>query len=118
MLLEFISHALAFDLNWIAALILNNLHWVFALFAFVFIAEKGHRPVWHFLVFTGLLYAFGDILGLTGWILIPFILAGPFQLGIGLYFPEGSWPRRNFTIIVAIFLMVTIFINTFYLRLG
>ena len=118
MLLETLSHIMAFDFAWIAALILNNLHWVFALFAFAFIAEKGHRPVWHFLVLTALLYAFGDILGLTGWILVPFILAAPFQLGIDLFFPAGSWPRKNFALVVTIFLMVTTFINTFYFRFG
>ena len=116
MLLEFLSHLVSFDLAWIAALILSNLHWAFALFAFTFIGENGKRPVWHFLILIAMLYAFGDILGLGGWILTPFILVIPFQLLIGCSFPEGSWPRRNFTKIVMIFLMVTIFINTFYFR--
>ncbi len=117
MLIETLSHLVAFDLGWIAALILANLHWVFAFAAFTFIAERGHCPVWNFLCLVGLLYAFGDFLGLTGWILTPFIIAVPFQLLIGLCFPEGSWPRRNFTIIVVLFIMTATFIHTFYLTL-
>ena len=116
MLLETLSHIMAFDFVWVAALILNNLHWVFALFAFAFIEEKGHRPVWHFLLTVGLLYAFSDIMGLAGWILIPAIVYVTFQLAFLIYFPEGSWPRKNFTKIIVVFLFVTAFINTLYFR--
>ncbi|MCX6798647.1 MAG: hypothetical protein NTW59_00950 [Candidatus Diapherotrites archaeon] len=114
MLVEFLSHLLSFDLNWIAGLIMNNLHWLFAFAAFVIIAEKGHKPVWHFLAIVGLLYAFSDILNLAGWILVPFIIALPVQLFVGLFFPEGGWVQKRFAIIVTFLLMALSFINTFY----
>ncbi|MBN2067797.1 MAG: hypothetical protein JW744_04985 [Candidatus Diapherotrites archaeon] len=114
MLLEFTSHLLAFDLNWLVMLILGNLHWVFALFAFTFIAEQGKRPVWHFLIAVGGLYAFSDIMGLLGWIFAPFFIIVAFQIFLMAYFPEGSWPRKNFVKIVYVFLPIICFIATFY----
>jgi len=115
MLLELLSHLLAFDLKWAAMLILGNLHWVFALFAFTFIAEKGKRPVWHFLTVVGLLYAFGDILGITSWVLIPAIIWATFQLFLGIFFHKDSWARKHEIIIIVPFLLITAFINTFFL---
>ncbi len=117
MLLEFLSHAIAFDLAWIASLILGNLHWVFAIGAFVIIAEKGKKPIWHFLLIMGFLYAFLDVMELGGWILAPLIVLVPIQFFIILYFPEGSWPQRNFVKIVTVLFFALSFIHTFYFRL-
>lgn len=114
MLLEFLSHAMSFDLAWIASLIMGNLHWVFALGAFVVIAEKGKKPVWHFLVLIGFLYAFVDVMELGGWILVPMMLLVPLQLFIGLYFDEGTWMQRNFVKIVTVLIFALSFIHTFY----
>jgi len=112
--MEFISHAMAFDLAWIAGLILGNLHWLFAIAAFVIIAEKGKRPVWHFLVMILFLYAFLDILDLGGWILVPMFFLMALELLIGLYFPVGSWAQRNFVKIVTVLIFTLSFIHTFY----
>jgi len=117
MLLEFLSHLLSFDFVWIASLIMNNLHWLFALMAFVVIAEKGKRPVWHFLVLIGFLYAFVDVMAIGGWILAPILIMTAFQFFLGLYFPEGSWPQRNFIKIVTVAFFVVSFIHTFFFRL-
>lgn len=114
MLLEFLSHAMSFDLPWIASLIMGNLHWLFALGAFVVIAEKGKKPVWHFLVLIGFLYAFLDVMELGGWIMVPMIILAPLQIGIGLYFEEGTWMQRNFVKVVTVLIFVLSFINTFY----
>lgn len=117
MLLEFLSHAAALDLAWIASLILGNLHWVFAIMAFTIIAEGSKRSVWHFLVLMGFLYAFLDVMELGGWILAPLILMVPIQLFVGLYFPKGSWPERNFVKIVTVLFFALSFIHTFYFTL-
>lgn len=114
MLLEFLSHAMSFDLVWIASLIMGNLHWLFALGAFVVIAEKGKKPVWHFLVLIGFLYAFLDVMELGGWILVPMMLLAPLQISIGLYFEEGTWAQRNFVKIVTVLIFALSFIHTFY----
>ncbi len=112
--MEFISHALAFDLVWIASLIFGNLHWVFALVAFVIIAEKGKRPVWHFLVLIFFLYAFLDVMELGGWIIVPMFFLMALEFFIGLYFPEGSWVQRNFVKIVTVLIFALSFVHTFY----
>jgi len=113
MLLEFLSHALAFDLVWIVELVFGNLHWLFAIAFFVIIAEKGKRPVWHFLVMMGFLYAFLDIMEMGGWVLLPMIILVPLELFIGLYFREGTWPQRNFVKIVTVLIFALSFIHTF-----
>lgn len=117
MLLEFLTHAMAFDLAWIVQLVMGNLHWLFALMAFVFIAEKGHRPVWHFLVLIGFLYAFLDVMEMGGWILMPMIILAPFQIGFGLFFKEGTWPQRNFVKILTVLILVLSFVHTFIFTL-
>ena len=116
MLLEFLLHLLSFDLSWIAMLVLNNLHWVFALVAFTILAEGGKRTTWHFLVLIGFLYAFVDVMELGGWILLPMIILIPLELFIGLYFKEGTWPQRNFVKFVTVLIFVLSFIHTFFFR--
>ena len=118
MLIESLSHILAFDLPWVVWLIANNLHWLFALMCFVVIAEKAKKPVWTFLVLIGLLYAFGDLMEFGGWIMPSFLVILPFQFFLGLCFPQGSWVQKRFAILATIFIFVAAFINTFYLRVG
>ena len=117
MLLEFLSHLMSFDLVWIVELVLRNLHWVFAIAAFAVIAEKGKKPVWHFLVLVFFLYAFVDIMEIGGWILVPMLLLMILQLGIGLYFEESSWPQRNYVKIVVVLIFALSFVHTFYFAL-
>lgn len=114
MLLEFLSHAMAFDLGWIVSLVLGNLHWVFALFAFTIIAEKGKKPVWHFLVLMGFLYAFLDVMELGNWIMIPMLSLFTIELFIGLFFEDGTWMQRNFVKVVTVLIFALSFVHTFY----
>jgi len=116
MFIESMTHILALDLNWLVWLITNNLHWLFALMCFVILAEKSKKPIWTFIVLIGLLYAFVDVMDLGGWIMAPMLIVLPFQLFIGLFFPEGSIFQKKFAIIATIFIFVASFINTFYFR--
>jgi len=86
------------------------------LMCFVILAEKSKKPIWTFIVLIGLLYAFVDVMDLGGWIMAPMLIVLPFQLFIGLFFPEGSIFQKKFAIIATIFIFVASFINTFYFR--
>jgi hypothetical protein len=117
MLLEFLARLMSFDFVWIVDLVFGNLHWVFAIAFFVIIAEKGKKPVWHFLVMMGFLYAFLDVMEMGGWVLLPMIILVPLELVIGLYFREGSWPQRNFVKLVTVLIFALSFVHTFLFTL-
>lgn len=116
MLFEFLSHLLSFDLVWIASLILNNLHWVFALIAFVVISGNGKRWLWPFLCTIGLLWAIVDFLGIMGWLLVPIATFVIIQFFMTIYFENTRLEKHFLKIVVIVFLTLS-FINTFYFHL-
>ena len=67
MLLEFLSHLLSFDLSWIALLVLNNLHWVFALAAAAYIFFDYKKMLVPFILVVGMCWAAVDFSSVTGW---------------------------------------------------
>ena len=115
MFIEFMSHVLSLDLPWIAGFILGNLHWVFALFAYVIIAGQAKKPVWSFLLLMGGLYAALDIAGLAGWIFVPLLIFLPMNLVISIFL-EGTVFQKHATKILWAAFFVLAFINTFYFR--
>ncbi len=116
MLIEFLSHAAALDLGWIASFILGNLHWVFAFGAFVIISHSGRRPVWHFLVIVALLWAIVDMEHFLQLAFVPMLIFVPLDWSIRIFMENTSMEKHILKIIVLVFLFLT-FINTFYFRL-
>jgi len=115
MLLEFLLHALSFDLGWIAMLILGNLHWVFALFVYVGILSKGKRTVWPFLMLVFSLYAAVDLAGLAGWIFVPILIFIPLNFLLAIYLEGTSLEKHSLKITFFLFFFFT-FIHTFYFK--
>ena len=112
MLTEFLAHALAFDLVWIVGLIFNNLHWLFALGAFVVIANNGKRPVWHFLLTIGLLWAIIDLELFMNLAFAPMLIFVPLNWSIRIFTKDTSLEKHGLKIIVVVFLLLA-FVNTF-----
>ena len=112
MLTEFLAHAMAFDLVWIVGLIMGNLHWLFALAAFVIIAEDGKRPVWHFLVIVGLLWAAVDLELFMSLAFAPMLIWVPLDWSVKIFIKDTSLEKHGMKIIVFLFCLMA-FINTF-----
>lgn len=75
MFFEFLAHLASFDLAWVFAFVLSNLHWLFffALFAYFFWGEKSSRK-WVFMTafFIFWVWVWGDVsIGMAGWGLPP-----------------------------------------------
>lgn len=113
MLLELLSHLLSFDFVWVAGLMLNNLHWVFAIFAYVFIAGEGKNSVWAFLSTVILLYAIVDLFGFLAWVFVPVGLFLIVQFVMEIFFENTRLEKHYLTLVVAIFVVAS-FIQTFY----
>ena len=116
MLIEFLSHAAALDLGWIVGLILGNLHWLFALGAFVIISHNGRRPVWHFLVIFALLWAIVDMEHFLQLAFVPMLIFVPLDWTIRIFLENTSMEKHILKVIVGVFLLLTC-INTFYFSL-
>ncbi|MDD5147934.1 MAG: hypothetical protein PHH08_00545 [Candidatus ainarchaeum sp.] len=99
MFLEFISHAFALDFQWIAELVLGNLHWVALLAAYAFIMHNGKKWFWQFIFLVGGLWIFLDIAGLWGIALFPIMLFLMFSIALE-FFEEGNWIARHKTGVV------------------
>ena len=117
MLIQFLAHAMAFDLVWILGVIMGNLHWLFALGAFVIIAENGKRPVWHFLVTIGLLWAAVDLELFMGLAFVPMLIWVPLDWGVRIFIKDTSLEKHGMKIIVFLFCLGA-FINTFLFNLS
>ena len=117
MLTQFLAHALAFDLVWILGVIMGNLHWLFVLGAYVIIAENGKRPVWHFLVIVGLLWAIVDIEHFMSLAFVPMLIFVPLDWGIRIFIENTSLEKYGLKLIVIVFFILT-FINTFLFDLS
>jgi len=116
MLMEFLSHALALNLGWIAMLIFGNLHWLFALVAYVLIANNGKRFLWPFLLTMGLLYAVVDIKAMFALVFASMILFIPVNFLLEAFLKNTSLEKHQLKIIVVLFFVFT-FTNTFLFRL-
>lgn len=117
MLLEFLSHAISLDLGWIANLLFTNIHWIFAVFAFVVLADSkggsGKKFVWKFIVTMGLLYAAVDIGSLAGWAFPTQMVFIPINFGITIFTENTRFQKHFIKIVVVVFFLLS-FINTFY----
>lgn len=116
MLLEFLSHAMAFDLVWIASLIASNLHWVFALMAYVVIVHKGERPIWQFLLVVALLWAITDFTGMAGWVMIPLLTFVIISFVMPHFIDDTILHKHSTKITVILFLALS-FVHTFIFSL-
>lgn len=116
MLLEFISHAMAFDLVWIASLIMNNLHWLFALVAYVVIAHNGKRPIWQFLLVITLLWAITDFTGMMGWVMVPLLTFMIISFVMPHFIDGTALEKHSLKITIILFLMLS-FVHTFLFNL-
>jgi hypothetical protein len=116
MLLEFLSHALAFDLAWIASLLLNNLLWVFILLAYVVIASNGKHGFKNFVILTLLLYAAVELEQLQGLIFVPLLIFIPLNFVLEIFLKDTSLEKHQLKIIIFLFFSVT-FLHTFFFRL-
>ncbi len=116
MVLELLSHLMSFDFVWVAGLVLNNLHWVFAIFAYVFISDGGKKPVWLFLSTIILLYAFVDFFDIAGWVFVPIGLFLIIQFVMTIFFENTSLEKHYLKLVVVVFVVLS-FIQTFYFDL-
>ena|SRR3989344_3543348 len=117
MLLEFLSHAMSFDMVWIASLIMGNLHWLFAISAFVLISNGGKRWLWPFLTMFALLWAIVDFAGIMGWIMVPIIFFTVVVSFLMQIFINGTiLEKHSLKIIVVLFLALS-FVHTFLFSL-
>lgn len=115
MLLELLTHAVNMDVHWIVMLVLGNLFWVFALFAFAFISSEGKRPIWHFLLVVALLYALLDIRNLTNWVFVSIIIFLPISIITRIFLENTSIEKHATKFIIFAFISLA-FVNTFYFR--
>ena len=69
MLLNFLSHLLAFDIAWIVALILNNLFFLFAFTAIMYYFMEGKRVLLGFFVITFVMWIWGDMENAAGLVI-------------------------------------------------
>lgn len=117
MLTQFLAHAMVFDLVWILGVIMGNLHWLFALGAFVIISENGKRPVWHFLVVVGMLWAAVDLEFFMGLVFAPMLIFVSLNWLVRIFIKDTSLEKHGMKIIVFLFFL-TAFINTFLFDLS
>ena len=107
MLIQFLAHAMSFDLVWILGVIIGNLHWLFALGAFVIISENGKRPVWHFLLVIGLLWAAVDLEFFMSLVFVPMLIFVPLNLAVTIFIKDTSLEKHGLKILVTAFLFLT-----------
>ncbi len=118
MIVEALSQLVAGNLSWFVDIVMNNLHWTFALLAFVVITltevgvKKNHLRNFIFLV--GFLYAFSSLADLTGLVLISAGIFLIFQLVI-LIFWHDSWAKKHplaqLSFIVFLFLLLSMLVT-------
>ena len=113
MFLEFLNHALALDLQWIAGLVLNNLHWVFLLAAFVYIEHSGKKWLRKFILLVGALYLVLDIVGIWNLVFLPIFITVIFAIALD-FFAEGNSLANHKTFALWVFFFATSFIWTFF----
>ena len=94
---------------------MGNLHWLFALGAFVIISQNGKRPVWHFLVTVGLLWAILDVEHFMHLAFVPMLIFVPLDWTIKLFIENTSLEKHGLKIIVTTFLLLA-FVNTFLFK--
>lgn len=69
MFLNFIQHLLSLDIGWFAALIMNNLLWLFIFYAVMHIFLGGKNVLYGFVVFCLALWAWQDFQNASGVII-------------------------------------------------
>ena len=74
--LDFLAHLLAFDVAWVVAFILGNLHWLFAFVATAYFFSGSKRVVGYFLILVMLVWSVFDLTSLMSWT----VLAGGFLM--------------------------------------
>lgn len=107
---------MSFDLVWIVDFIMANIHWLFAFFMFVIIAQGGKRPVWHFLVVIALLWAIVDLEQFLHLAFVPIIIFVPADWTLRVFLKDTSFEKHELKIIVVVFLLLT-FINTYFVKM-
>lgn len=117
MILEALSQLLSGNLFWFVEIVLNNLHWVFALFAFVVIANKelGIGNYYRgFIFLVGLLWAFSSIADLTGLVIFSAGIFLIFQFLIIIFYPPSlakKHPGLQLSVIVTAFLLASMLLT-------
>lgn len=117
MLLEFLSHAMSFDIAWIASLILGNLHWVFAISAFILVSNGGKKLIWPFLVTFAMLWAITDFSEMAGWIMVPILTFTTINITLTIFFENTRLQKHLMKILVISFLALS-FVHTFLFSLA
>ena len=114
MLLQAVSEVISGNPFFLLNIAINNLHWTFALFAYVFL-NHADRPIWKifvsFLVLVFFMWAFTPMFDMTGMGMLNPGLFLVFQFLIIIWWPENwSGQTRFYWIVFAFFafaLMIT-----------
>jgi len=93
MIIEALSQLFSGNLSWFFDIVLNNLHWVFALFAFNLIASQeagvNYNYIRNFVFLVGSLWAFVSIAGIIGMSLFSAGLFLVVQLLLITFWPKS-----------------------------
>jgi len=94
---------------------LNNLHWSFAIFAFVYISYKDvgfeKNYIRNFLFLTLLLWAAGSLLEITSLVILSPGIFLIFQFVFPIFWDNTPWQKRFPTGQLAIYLILVLFIG-------
>ena len=104
---------MSFDIPWVASLVMGNLHWVFAIFIYVFISSDGKSPLRGFLGTVLLPYAIVDLFAIAAWIFVPVGIFTIVQFIMSIFFENTSLEKHYLKIVVALFVMLG-YVHTFY----
>jgi hypothetical protein len=100
---------------------LNNLHWSFAIFAFVYITYKdagfGKHYIRNFLLLTLLLWAAGSIFNLIDLVILSPGIFLIFQFFFSIYWDGTPWQKRFPTGMLVIYLAL-VFLLGFLITFG
>ena len=120
MILEFLTHLLSLDINWIVTFLLGNLLAIFLLFAVIFIFLEGKKPVYAFLVLAFLIMVWQDFEHYTGAVVFAGSLLAIYYITklVVLTFAETTpWLKDKLIILEELqFLTVFIIYNFLFIR--
>ena len=119
MLVEFLARLVEFDLVWIVELVFGNLHWLFALFATIFIFYDGKKPILPFVLLMGVLWAALDLSTVTGWVwAVPMFLAIHYmsRIAIVIFASEIEGLKNKLPVVFVIHFFTIYIIFNLFLR--
>jgi TRAP-type C4-dicarboxylate transport system permease large subunit len=119
MFVETITHAMAFDVGWFIALVMNNLFWVMMFACAGYFLRAGKSAIKSGIFMALYVYIWSDVVFYLGWTFQKAIFAVPAMTFVGIFiydafFVKKSWHScRRALATTVVFCIALVFVNVF-----